>query len=149
MIGPQGKEEWRLVEVKKWGTHDLVIWVHKTKIFKPSTQRPEANLQSTLSMTPDRAEAVEPSDKSMTNEKNVMAKKGRQRKKKKRKVSNAITNKGERPTSEKLCKGGTSMDKQQLVKKAATSNKQSITESKRKKMNEKRKCQLAPISQKA
>lgn len=122
----------------------------KSSSYELTTQqRPEANLQSTLLITSDRAEAVEPSNKSMTNEKNVMVKKGRQRKKKKRKASNAITNKGERPTSERVCKGGTSLGKQQLVKKAATSNKQSITESKRKKMNEKRKCQVAPMSQKA
>ncbi|OBS16052.1 hypothetical protein FPOA_13248 [Fusarium poae] len=108
---------------KTFGVSNTELGWRKTRILKPSTQRPAATLQSTLSMTSDRAEAVEPSDKSMTNEKNMVAKEGRQKKKKKRKASNAITNKGERLTFEKLYKGDTPMGKQQLVQKAATIKK--------------------------
>ncbi|KAF4435089.1 hypothetical protein F53441_13602 [Fusarium austroafricanum] len=100
---------------KTYGISNIELEWRKTKILKPSTQ-PAATLQSTLSMTSGRAEAVEPSNKSMTNEKNVMAKEGRQKKKKKKKASNVITDKGEKPTSDKLLKGGTAMGKQPLVK---------------------------------
>jgi hypothetical protein len=74
----------------------------------------------------------------MTNKKNVMLKQGRQKKKKKKKQSGAITNKGGKPTTEKLLKRDTSMGKQPLVKQAGTSNKQSVTKSKRKRMNRKK-----------
>jgi hypothetical protein len=85
----------------------------------------------------------------MTSKKNVMAKEGRQKKKEKKKALNAITNKGEKPTSDKLLEGGTSMGKQPLVKTAGTRIKQSVTKSKRKKMNKKRKGEVASVLLKA
>jgi hypothetical protein len=85
----------------------------------------------------------------MTSKKNVMAKEGRLKKKEKKKALNAITNKGEKPTSDRLLEGGTAMGKQPLVKMAGARINQSVTKSKRKKMNKKRKGEVASVILKA
>jgi hypothetical protein len=71
-------------------------------------QQPGASLRSTSLLTSNRAEAIEPSNKSVTHAKNMIVKEGQQKKKK---ASSATANQGENPTTEKLLKRDTSMGK--------------------------------------
>ncbi|TXB95434.1 hypothetical protein FocTR4_00016846 [Fusarium oxysporum f. sp. cubense] len=119
---------------QRWPYNNSSLWIktfgipntdsewRKTKTVKHSIQvntyQPEVSLKPTPLLTLSRAEAVEPSTKSITNEKNVMMEGGRQKKKKKKKKASSVRNKkADKTTAEKVPKLDSCVNNLSLIKK--------------------------------
>ncbi|KAJ0130273.1 Uncharacterized protein HZ326_26623 [Fusarium oxysporum f. sp. albedinis] len=132
--------------IKKFGILDIDLPWRKTKLPKCSAQvnvlQPGATARPTSPLTSNRAKAIKPSNKSVTDTKNMTVKEGGQKTKK---ALRAIAKQEKKPAAKELLKHETSRGKQVLgeLEGKQSGGKNETMKTRKKKKKQKRKHEVA------
>ncbi|QKD62382.2 uncharacterized protein FOBCDRAFT_254365 [Fusarium oxysporum Fo47] len=128
--------------IKKFGILDIDLPWRKTKLPKCSAQQPGATARPTSPLTSNRAKAIKPSNKSVTDTKNMTVKEGGQKTKK---ALRAIAKQEKNPAAKELLKHETSRGKQVLgeLEGRQSGGKNETMKTRKKKKKQKRKHEVA------
>ncbi|RKK96296.1 hypothetical protein BFJ71_g7876 [Fusarium oxysporum] len=147
---PVGRIDTAHPVIEKFGILDIDLPWRKTKLPKCSAQQPGATARPTSPLTSNRAKAIKPSNKSVTDTKNMTVKEGGQKTKK---ALRAIAKQEKKPAAKELLKHETSRGKQVLGelegKQSGGKNETMKTRKRKKKQKRKQKRKHEVACQKA